>query len=570
MENAQPSKEMNIKEISFKNNENSAIQENQNLSIIFNNKDFLKSNLDSNKLDAFSQKLKSKKRKFNFLLKENLSKLANEESEIEKQFNLLSERFKDIKMKKEASDQNLSQLKYQLIQLEDEKKQLMKTEKWAENAFLNSVDQNSSTLARNSIFQTLAELDEIKVKSRTLRSKIFFYQKQLLKLSDKVSPINIQIYLIQAKIDYEKENKLSNQELSTKKQNTIKAAVIRQQLEIEKMKLANQVEKMNQRIIEINEEKNQILKKLEPMRSIEKESILKSILEQVNQYEEASLRRKSYQENEVLTVHDSISKELEIKVEIDEMRNEINDVNKQKEQIKNNLAQKKIEINSLQNTLATFNVEEVSKDPLHDLIIQIKKLRDEENKIAQQVPRQFKIDHSELQKAQQDLEIQYNELKLALQQQLDFNEQMKKEILRRKNNFENKKDQNLNNEVIIPETPKIILLKKRIKDIENEISYSHEKTQKRILKIKKKKEKFENNYKELDLGTNQKFLKAEFAIRFERSMNWFLQTIRSQIKLWFSQSINIPQIVNNWDSKIISAVINETEDFVLKSSIICK
>ena len=88
--------------------------------------------------------------------------------------------------------------------------------------------------------------------------------------------------------------------------------------------------------------------------------------------------------------------------------------------------------------------------------------------------------------------------------------------------------------------------------------------------LNKKKEKFESNPKELELKKKQSYLKAEFANRFERSMNWFLQTIRSQIKLWFSQSIDIPQIINNWDSKIISAVINETEDFIIKSSIICK
>lgn len=566
MENAQSSRKMNINGTSIKNR-----QENQNHSNDLENNDFAKANLDPKKLEAFNQKLKSKKRKFNFLLKENLTKLANQESEIETQLNTLSEQFKEIKNKKETSDQNITQLKYQLIKLEDEKKQLLKTDKWAEATFLNSPNQNSSALARDSIFQTLEELDEMKIQSRSLRSKIFLHQKQLLKLSDLISPIYVQICLLQSKIDYEKENKQNNQELSIRKQNTIKAAVTKQKLEIERIKLINRVEEMNQKILEIKEEKKQILKKLTPMKLTEKESILKSILEQVSQYEEASLRRKSYQENEIIAVHDSISKEIEIKIEIDEVHNEIIEINRQKEQMKNNVTQKKTEIISLQNLLASSNAEEISKDPLHDLIIQIKKLRDEGIKINQQEPKQFTIDHSELQKVQQDLELQYNELKLTLQQQLDFNNQMKKEILKRKNDFENNNNnQNQKNQPFIQETPKIILLKKRIKNIENELKNIHEKTQKKTLKLNKKKEKFESNLKELDLNKNQSFLKAEFANRFERSMNWFLQTIRSQIKLWFSQSIDIPQIINNWDSKIISAVINETEDFIIKSSIICK
>lgn len=560
---------MNNKEISVKNNRKSKMQENQNLS---DNHDVEKLKDYQQRLESFHQKIRTKKRKFNFLLKESLSKLASQESEIQSQLNTLTDRMEKVKTQKEASDQQISQQKYLLIKLEDEKNKLSKTNLWAETTFSNSFSQNSSTAARDSIFELLAELDQIKVKSQSLRSKIFLYQKELLKLSDAISPITMRIYFLQAKLDYEKENELNNHELTNEKKNTISAAVTEQHLKIEEMKLKKRKNEIEQKIAEIKDEKNQIMKKLAFFKSTDKETLLKTILEQVNQYQEASLRRKNYQENEFLSVHDSISKELEIKIEIDEVQNELNEVKRQKEEIKNNLIQKKTEINSLQNILVTSNIQDLPKDPLHELILQIKRLRDEGNKIAQQTPREFTIDQSELLQVRQNFEFQYNQLKLIIEQQLNFNKQMKKEIIKRENEFNNNKNQKQNQQdkVFIPDTPKINLLKKRINDIENEISNYHQKTQKKLIKISKKKADFDNNLQKLDLNTNQNFLKAEFANRFKGSMNWFLQTIRSQIKIWFSQSIDIPRIIEKWDSQIISAVINETEDFILKSSILCK
>lgn len=570
MNRSKSSQKMANKKTSSTNIGNSKTQEIQNFSLTQYNKDLEKINNYQKKLESFSQKLKSKKRKFNFLLKENISKLANQETEIESQLKTLSDQIKTFKNQKEKSDQDISQHKLLLIKLEDEKNNLNKTEKWAETTFSNSSNQNSTFSTRNTIFKTLDEIDEIKKKSRVLRSKIFSYQKRLLKLSDDISPVRVQIYLLQSKIDYENENEINNQELSTKTQNTIKAAVAAQHLTIEKMKLQKQIDQINQRISEIKAEKSQIKKKLTPIKSEEKESILKTILEQVNQYEEASLRRKSYQENKIMSIHETISKELEIKIEIDEIQNELKQVKQQKEEMKNVLIQKKTEINTLQNMLATYNVQEVKKDPLYDLIVQIKQKREEGIKIETQEPKEFTIDPNELQTARENCDIQYNELKLVVKKQLDFNEQMKKELIKRMKELESDKKAAPIQKVVFKDTPKISLLKKRINDMEKEVFMIQQKHQKKLSKISKKQAIFNSDHEKLDLDNNLYFLKSEFANYFERSMSWFLQAIRSQIKLWFLQNINIPQTIGKWDSKIISAVINETEDFILKSSILCR
>ena len=161
MNRSKSSQKMANKKTSSTSIGNSKTQEIQNFSLTQYNKDLEKINNYQKKLESFSQKLKSKKRKFNFLLKENISKLANQETEIESQLKTLSDQIKTFKNQKEKSDQDISQHKLLLIKLEDEKNNLNKTEKWAETTFSNSSNQNSAFSTRNTIFKTLDEIQNL-------------------------------------------------------------------------------------------------------------------------------------------------------------------------------------------------------------------------------------------------------------------------------------------------------------------------------------------------------------------------------------------------------------------------
>ncbi|OHS92935.1 hypothetical protein TRFO_40728 [Tritrichomonas foetus] len=516
------------------------------------------------KLTEFERKLKARKRKFNFSLKESIANLTEQQSNVEKQMDSLEEQYRQVKQQKDISDQNLQNHKLHLIDLENEKNRIDKTNKWAESTFSLLNSQNSYAVIRDSVFNTMTDLSQIKTKMRSSRNKIFYYQKQILKLEDEFAPIRVQVHLLQSKIDYEKENKVENDELPIKTQLSLQSAVKAQHLSIEKMKSQKHINEMNQRLYDIKMEKHDLMKKLAPLQASEKDKILQTIIEQINQYEEASQRRKNFMDNRTMSVNDAISKELEIKIEIDNINSEKNEINQQKIDTQKILAEKKSELNNLQQILMTSNYEDSNKDPLNELIAQIRNLREEERRIAQIKPKSFIIDGEELEAVRLECEQEYNDLQLQVEKEKDFNRQMNEEIIRLTENMPKKEPL----KYVIPDTPKMIILKKRIGVHEENIQSLKRTVDKKLSKIAKKQEKYDNYIKQLDLKSSRPILKMNIADQLERSMNWFLQMIRSQVKQWISYGGNTPQILNTWDTNIISAVLNEAEELELKNSIL--
>ena len=528
-----------------------------------------KANKFHTRLTDFELKLKARKRKFNFSLRESIAKLAEQEKQVEEELETLTKKMQDYKTEKENADERIQNEKLNIIKLQDEKDRLKKTERWADTQF-SVYDQNFQSTARDSIFNTINDILQIKEKSRLLRENIFLYQKHIFKLFDDIAPVRTKIHLLNSRIEAEKDNKVENSDLSMRAQMAIQSAVKAQHLSIEKLKVKKHIDEIGNRLDEIKNEKNKILKKLGSIKSYEKEKILNTILEQINQYEEASQRRKNYLDNKSLTVHDAISKELELKIEIDGIHEELSEVNKQKDSLKASLADKRKEIDSLNQVLLSSDMRDMNiEDPLNDLINQIKMKREEEKQIALIQPREFEIDQEEIEDAKEQYENDYNDLKHILERELKFNQQIKKEIQKKTEEISQNSSKIEEPQVApIQETTKMISLKKTIKDLEDQYNTALTKTDKIKAKIQKKQTKFNDDIEKLDLPNNRWLFRTTIAEQIERSMGWFLKRIHSQSKELFSPDVNFSQLLNQWDTKTISAILNEAEEFSTKSSLL--
>lgn len=531
----------------------------------------------------FETKLQEEKRKANLSIKDSLGKLDDEQSQIENQYFELQEAEKHIRLEKIKSDKLFSEQKLRLLELEDESKRLAQSNEWANSTFSF---KKSSTSMTDSVLQMKSQLSQVKMQIRDIRSKIFHYQKELLRVSEAISPVRSQQYILQSRIDEAKSdaNETSTKDSSTKSelQKSLKMSVNEQLLSLTKYKTQKKISQLRNQIQELQSAKTTIMNKLLSLRSTVNDSLIQSIREQANQYKEAITKQKKLQNERIYSSRTAISRQLDIEVELDSIRKMKDDIFKQREEIDKVLKTRQDQITDLDKTLM-LNDEIVttgSEAILDELIRKIQAARLEWYRIPSS--NSFVSSNTEIDSLAIDQNTYDEEQEIIKQRISDISLEIKedsKEIekLKKLLEIENEKQEQLSNAInaiksrkVIIQTPKILLLNDRISYLQNKIEKRKNKAEKKANNINDLNSSVQQLTNELDLNTHYSFLKSEMFERFLRSMNWLYTQTQNNLKTWrIMRSITLPAL-NDWETKTLLAAINEVEDLNVRNSILCK
>lgn len=536
------------------------------------------------KISNFERKLKDEKRKTVLIVKEKFDHLKDEENRFEKQFFDLQQNQQTIKQRKIQSDKLISEQKLILLELEDESKRLEKSNEWANSTFQF---KKSSNYISDSVLQMESQLSQVKMNIKDLRSKIFHYQKELLRISESLSPIRSQQYILQSRIDEVKNNSQIKEPTNNKPefQKSIMFSLNEQLLSLKKYKTEQNIKKILERINEIQDDKHQVMQKLFTLRSIVNDSLLKSIQDQVHQYREAFARKKKLELDRQNSSHNAISKELDIKIELDSILEDKKEIMRQKQEITNSLKEKNKNIAELEKIIAVDS-EIITSGPeaiLKKLISQIQDERIESLKL-QETYSQYTQEKNEIfvensiESFQSEIDDEKDKIDKKIESvvsDIEENNSLMQE-LNLKVQKENDSISQISDSISFLElhkpiikTPKIILLNDRIADIQKSINKMKKKNQKKELKISNLNDSLQSLIFQLDLRKTKNFFKYDVLERIERSMKWLCQMVNNNTRIWRGNGSVSISTINEWETKVLLAALNEAEDLYVRHSLIC-
>ncbi|OHT04237.1 hypothetical protein TRFO_28351 [Tritrichomonas foetus] len=573
------------------------------------------------KIANFERKLKEKKRHSNFSLKETLNHLDEEESKIEKLFYEIQQKQKDIKKRKIASDKTISEQKLKLLELEDESKRLTKSNEWANSTF---AIRKSSNPISDAVLQMENQVAQIKMQSRNIRSKIFHYQKELLRISEAISPVRSQQYILRAKIDEAlASSPKAESPIQNEMQKTVVLSVSEQFLALTKIQTQKNINKLLDRMTEIQDKKHKMTKKILTLKSQVNDSVVQSILDQASQYKEAIARRKKLENERLNSSYNAISKELEIEVERDSIREDWKEVQKQRDDAEKILNEKKELILKLEKNVV-LNADIATSGPeaiLDELITKIQKARyesiilkrtealketesrnkvDVESNISEVIENDE--DFQNLMSEEQDIiHENLNNISISLDETNEeiaqLNDQLEKEseffYQDDESEFSPEASLNFTNSIksfssmtnftgsltntatnrfrqFIPLSPKMIVLNERIDYIQANIDKAQRKIEKKRNKVSKKEDLLNSLLNQLDLDNTKQFFMHDVFERIERSMKWLSQMTNTGLRTWRQLGSMIMPAINEWDTKVLLAALNEAQDLYVRYSLFCK
>ena len=430
-----------------------------------------------------------------------------------------------------------------------------------------------------------SQLSQVKMKIKDLLSKIFHYQKELLRISESLSPIRSQQYILQSRIDEAQNNKYIESTNKPEFQKSVMFSLNEQLLSLKKFKTEQSIKNILERINSIQDDKHNVMQKLFALRSSINDSLLKSIQEQVNQYREASARRRKLELDRQFSSHDAISKELDIKIELDSIIDTKKDILRQKEEITKSLKEKNENIARLEKTIAVDS-EIVTSGPeaiLKKLISSIQseriesmKLNDMYSQYTQDKTESFIKSSIELGQSEIDDEKDMIDKKIkSVISDIEENNSQIQEL-----NLKVKKENDTISQISesisfaeahkpIIKTPKIILLNNRIADIQQSINKLKKKKEQKNLKISYLNNTLQSLIMNLDLQKTKNLYKFDVLERFERSMRWLCQMVNNNTRVWRGTGSVSMSTINEWETKVLLAALNEAEDLYVRHSIIC-
>lgn len=533
------------------------------------------------KIGNFERKLKEEKRKTTFSMKEALDRLREEENKIEKQFFELQQSQKTIKQQKVQSDKQISEQKLILLELEDESKRLEKSNEWANSTFSFKKSSNSIT---DSVLQMESQLSMVKMHIKDLRSKIFHYQKELLRISESLSPVRSQQYMLRSRIDEALNNSYTDSSVKAEFHQSFMLSVNEQLLSLTKFRTENNIKSLLEKINQIQDEKHQVMQKLLSLRSSVNDSLLHSIQDQALQYREASERRRKLELERQNSSHMAISKELDIRIERDSISENKKEIQKQKEEVEKNLKEKKEQIEKLEKIIA-IDAEIATSGPeviLDELITKIQRARLDSLKLRhicsqytqkgkENNENKIEFDESEFDEERNNID---QKIKTILSSLAENDSEMKQLNIQVKKESDSLSQISESISLIetskpIIKTPKIILLTDLIEDIQENINKLKKKKEKKKKKISSLNENLQSLVIKLDLRRTRNFFKIDATERIERSMRWLFQMTKNNVKKWRETGSLTMSTLNEWDTKVLLAALNEAEDLYVRYSLIC-
>jgi chromosome segregation ATPase len=501
-------------------------------------------------------------------LSETMDACESEEFEIQQEIRQVSERRDQVTSQHLKHSESVARLKQQILELKAEDSRILKRIEWAESILQSDVQTDALNELRNDVLKAVDELEQEKEEIRQARSRVFSLQKQFVDISEVMAPLRIRQVLLRSRLQgAELDNSLSDPRNMLREHflSTKQVAVGAQQLAVEKLKLQRQLNAVQQRIEEARAQKAELMQSILPLRAHD-DAALKAVWTQIEQYQMAAARSQKVFNSSRTSKQDSISHELDLKMERDKISRELAAIDTQMKAAEAELNSRQAEIDSLKlwlqenPLLSEVAVQSVVEDSLlTELIKKIQWERDLEiqlSKPAALVSPAVCDDFSEELKRKGELRMRkiaaaiqlVQEESREIQAQIDQCEQQfaQAEAARRR---------------VIP-SPRAKRYQSQVAGLQESVDAQQKKCEKKRRKVSEQNHRLKQLLGQLEPEKNHSFLRSELCARVDRSANWLLPNIRKEKKAW-SESVAqsaLGQLATEWDAKILNAALNEADD----------
>lgn len=543
-------------------------------------------------LTKFENKLNIEKRQSVISKKRSLDQINDEMNELATKFIDLQQKERDIKEKREEKEKMLSDQKFVLLQFEDELRQISRKNDWAETTFSKDVLSQEDEKPSIQILKLQSKVEKLDSTIKNTKQKIFHYQKEMIKISEAMSPTRCQQHQLLSKIDdFNSSFSSSNSSiLDDEEKRSFINSIEEKRILYTKACVENQIKKIQNEIRKIENEKDAVTEKILEIKSVLNDSIVESITEQVKQFREALKRKERLYEEKLSAAHSAISRELDIKIEKDRVHGLLVDVKKQVNEIKEIIDKRNTEISRLEK-ISAEDEEIFAVDPSGGILKSLIKSIHEQRSLNIQLEEDFqymsvnKIENADDEVDQNEIQyekMQINENEISLKNEIDETNQ---EILTLKDNiddFINKKEQEQNQKIsqIVEEnqtdennsikddslTIKSQFINEKINEIEEDISKITKSNESKVEKMKNIQNHINDLISQLNLSKTYPIFAIDFFDKFERSIGWLYKAVKKQLKIWRSLQIFSLQTIDEWDTKVLLASTNETEDLFVRFS----
>ena len=544
--------------------------------------------LRKNKVDQYSKnliryekRLRQEKRNVESAKQKSFDEYNTEVKDLDQKLIELHQEEKNINERKKEVNIELNEQKLRLLELEDELRRINKTNEWVNLNF--SMREGEKSLSRE-VMNMKNQIDEMNSKIKNSRQKVFHFQKEILQISEGIAPTKARQYQLQIQLEEEKANNTDNSILKKGNHYLLLNTVEEQRLAYKKHVIQKEIQLIQNRINKINNETEKLTEKILDVQSHMSPAIIESIMEQVKQYKEATIRKQKLSDDRMKTSHTSISKELEIGIERDVVHEDLEEVNRQRVQVETLIRERQTEIERLEKIIALdegLNVLDEDDGKLDHLITQIRDQRIEENRLNSLVLQ--KVDAKSIALENEEIkalkaELIENEINIQTEINLVKNEIKQIERKNRKK-FSHIEDvyssivEYEENNITVPPyevqlTPKIVMLRDNIYILESEISEHLSKSSKIYENINLMTKELDKDISKLNLSQTGTFLIHNVIGKLERSLDWLNKCINTQIRALRKVQNPTPEFINEWDNKVLSTSITEAEDLLTRYQLI--
>jgi chromosome segregation ATPase len=533
--------------------------------------------LDSfaNELSAVEARLALKKTAFGRQLSQDMDDHEAGEFEVQQQIRQVAERREEVKAQQIKHTELVARLKQRIAQLKAEEAQVLRRIELTDSILGADFQIEAIRQLRSDVLKTAGELEQKKDEVRDTRSRVFSLQRQLADISEAEAPLQVRQVLLRSRLEgaqfddelLDSQNALREYFLSTKQ-----VAVGTQQLAVEKLKLQRQLNALREQIEEARAQKAELMQSILPLRA-QDDAALKAIYTQIEQYQMAAKRNQKVLDGSRTSKQHSISHELDLKMEHDQIDRELADIGSQMKSVEAELSRQEAEIDALKLWLqknplpSEISIQFITEDGvLRELIEKIQIERDLEIQLSRPVsaisPTIYDDFGAEL---KQKGELRMRKIATAIQ----VIRQESKEIEAQIGQCQ---EQRAQAETARPPrilSPKAKRYQSLITGLEESVDAQQRKCERKREKLSTQKGRLSKLVNQLDPGRNRDLLRCDLCERVERSANWLLPNIRRQKKAWndaVAQSA-LRQIAAEWDAKIVNAALNEADDLALRAQI---
>jgi chromosome segregation ATPase len=513
-----------------------------------------------------------------------LRDMKDEETNVTSVIEMMAEKQKRMAHRKSENDQFIQTQKGTIKNLEFELARVQKRSEWAEAVLQADPEHTTINRLRDDLIATVNSLDACQLSIRNTRASVFSHQQHLVDLANTFGPIRVRQNALLSRIE-EGESDDSYVELQSRMKDVLNrtraAAVAEQKLVIERNKIEKRIAEARNGIEETRAAKAEVMERLLPLR-VGGSTALESIRVQAEQYQTALHRRRELFSSSNALKHNSIARELELKVERDMLTRESELIGDQMRLIEEELDRQKREIESADTWLranivsddTTITPEQVTDEfILNEIIGKIKAERELAARLENDRKPDSTVDSGVGDEFKAKIDARSERISNSLRDLTAELELLRGQIQDAEDEKVRQREQHqIQRRTLIQSSlssPKVLQICNRVSQLEGNLERRRQKCEKKRGKRDQLDSEFRQLVDRLDLPHNQVWLHSDLCDRIERSANWLLSNIKGEQKKWREATtrVGVGQALNEWDGKIVSASVNEADDLLLRASI---